>query len=54
MGVISFCLVLPRAKTIQERLNSVKKVANFEIAALFFSLQLGQLGQIVSDHVLIS
>ena len=28
--------LFPRAKTIQERLNSVKKVANFEIAALFF------------------
>ena len=26
-----------RAKTLQERLNSVKKVANFEIAALFLS-----------------
>ena len=26
---------MSRAKTIQERLSSVKKVANFEIAALF-------------------
>ena len=32
-----FPIILSRAKSIQERLNSVKKVAHFEIAGLFFS-----------------